>query len=382
MGLAERQNATGATSQPDIIPVTLLTGFLGSGKSTLLSEILRHSEFQKTAVIVNEFGEVGLDGVLIEHSENQIIEMTSGCLCCTVRGDIRQTLLMLYSKRESGEIPQFERVVVESTGLADPAPVIHTLMSDRFLEHRFMLGGIVTTVDAANGFATIEKHKECEKQVAVADRIVITKTDIKNTGISKEGIDGLRTKLSRLNPTAQIWDRHDGSLKFGNLFDTSLYDPGTKTIDVSKWLNAEAFPAEGDHHHHHHHYAEDGVATDQYVGQHQHDVTRHGQSIRSFTLVLDQPVKLDTFATALEALLFTQASRLLRIKGIVNTVDRPGKPMVIHGVQHIFHDPIWLDDWPDGDHRTKLVFITDGIERATLDEFFKSWISSSVGHWL
>ncbi len=381
MGVAERQNAMDVTSQLDIIPVTLLTGFLGSGKSTLLSEILKHSEFQNTAVIVNEFGEVGLDGVLIEHSENQIIEMTSGCLCCTVRGDIRQTLLMLHSKRESGEIPQFDRVVVESTGLADPAPVIHTLMSDRFLEHRFMLGGIVTTVDAANGLLTIEEHKECEKQVAVADRIVITKTDIKNIEISKEGIDGLRDKLSRINPTAQIWDRHDDSFKFDNLFDTSLYDPDTKTIDVLKWLNAEAFPAEDDHRHHHHH-TENEVATEQNGGQHQHDVTRHGQNIRSFTLVLNQPVKIDTFATALEALLFTQASRLLRIKGIVNTVDRPGKPMVIHGVQHIFHDPIWLDDWPDGDHRTKLVFITDGIERATLAEFFKSWISSSVGHWL
>ena len=380
MEVAERQNAMDVTNQPDIIPVTLLTGFLGSGKSTLLSEILRNSEFQNTAVIVNEFGEVGLDGVLIEHSENQIIEMTSGCLCCTVRGDIRQTLLMLHSKRENGEIPQFDRVVVESTGLADPAPVIHTLMSDRFLEYRFMLGGIVTTVDAANGFSTIEKHKECEKQVAVADRIVITKTDIKNSEISKEGIDGLRAKLSRINPTAQIWDRHNDSLKLGNLFDTSLYDPGTKTIDVLKWLNAVVLPTEHDHYYHHS--AEDGVAIEQNGGQHQHDLTRHGQNIRSFTLVLDQPVKIDTFATALEALLFTQASRLLRIKGIVNTVDRPGRPMVIHGVQHIFHDPIWLEDWPDGDHRTKLVFITDGIERATLDEFFTSWISSSVGHWL
>ena len=381
MGLAEQQNAMNVKSGTDIIPVTLLTGFLGSGKSTLLSEILRHSQFQNTAVIVNEFGEVGLDGVLIEHSENQIIEMTSGCLCCTVRGDIRQTLLMLHSKRANGEIPQFDRVVVESTGLADPAPVIHTLMSDRFLERRFMLGGIVTTVDAANGFSTIEKHNECEKQVAVADRIVITKTDIHNIEISKEGIDGLRAKLSRINPTAQIWDRHNDSLKFGNLFDTSLYDPGTKTMDVLKWLNAEVPPTEEDDHHHHH-FAEDGVVTEQKGGQHQHDVTRHGQNIRSFSLVLNQPLKIDTFATALEALLFTQASRLLRIKGIVNTVDRPGKPMVIHGVQHIFHDPIWLEDWPDEDHRTKLVFITDGIERATLDEFFKSRINSSVGHWL
>ena len=195
-------------SRLDIIPVTLLTGFLGSGKSTLLSEILKHSEFQNTAVIVNEFGEVGLDGVLIEHSENQIIEMTSGCLCCTVRGDIRQTLLMLYSKQENGEIPKFDRVVVESTGLADPAPVIHTLMSDRFLEHRFMLGGIVTTVDATNGLSTIEKHKECEKQVAVADRIVITKTDIKNIEISREVIDSLMARLSALNPTAQLCERY------------------------------------------------------------------------------------------------------------------------------------------------------------------------------
>ena len=370
-------------SRPDIIPVTLLTGFLGSGKSTLLSEILKHSEFQNTAVIVNEFGEVGLDGVLIEHSENQIIEMTSGCLCCTVRGDIRQTLLMLYSKQENGEIPKFDRVVVESTGLADPAPVIHTLMSDRFLERRFMLGGIVTTVDATNGLSTIEKHKECEKQVAVADRIVITKTDIKNIEISREVIDSLMATLSALNPTAQLCERHDKSFKIHNLFDTSLYNPISKTINVRKWLNAEAFSVDGHHHHHHHHdHGDDRKATEQTTGQHQHDVSRHGQNIRSFTLILDQPIKIDTFATALEALLFTQASRLLRIKGIVNTVDRPGKPMVIHGVQHIFHDPTWLDNWPDEDHRTKLVFITDGIERTTLDEFFKSWIGSSIGQWL
>ena len=235
-------------SRPDVIPVTLLTGFLGSGKSTLLSEILKHSEFQNTAVIVNEFGEVGLDGVLIEHSENQIIEMTSGCLCCTVRGDIRQTLLMLYSKQENGEIPKFDRVVVESTGLADPAPVIHTLMSDRFLEHRFMLGGIVTTVDATNGLSTIEKHKECEKQVAVADRIVITKTDIKNIEISRKVIDSLMERLSALNPTAQLCERHDKSFKFHNLFDTSLYNPISKTINVRKWLNAEAFSVDGHHH--------------------------------------------------------------------------------------------------------------------------------------
>ena len=188
-------------------------------------------------------------------------------------------------------------------------------------------------------------------------------------------------RLSALNPTAQLYERHDKSFKFHNLFDTSLYNPISKTINVRKWLNAEAFPDDG-HHHHHHDHGDDRKAKEQTRGQHQHDVSRHGQNIRSFTLILEQPIKIDTFATALEALLFTQASRLLRIKGIVNTVDRPGKPMVIHGVQHIFHDPTWLDNWPDEDHRTKLVFITDGIERTTLDEFFKSWIGSSIGQWL
>ena len=162
----------------DLIPVTLLTGFLGSGKSTLLTEILKQPAFDKTAVVVNEFGEIGLDGILIKHSEDQIVEMTSGCLCCTIRGDIRQTLLDLHSKRTNGDIPSFNRVIVESTGLADPAPVVHTLMSDPLLDRRYMLGGVVTTIDALTGVATLENHKECEKQAAVADRLVITKTDL------------------------------------------------------------------------------------------------------------------------------------------------------------------------------------------------------------
>ncbi len=365
----------------EIIPVTLLTGFLGSGKSTLLSEIMQQSEFQKTAVIVNEFGEVGLDGILIEHSENQIIEMTSGCLCCTIRGDIRQTLLMLHSKRESGEVPKFDRVVVESTGLADPAPVIHTLISDRYLEHRFMLGGVVTTIDSITGLATLRNHKECEKQVAVADRIVITKSDIAKDKITKQEFSALETNLNSLNPTAIVLDRHEETFSYSYLFDTSLYDPSTKTTDVRKWLNAEATTIES-HNHHFHNCGDRENQHEHGVGDHQHDVTRHGSKIRSFVLTLNEPVEIKTFAAALEALLFTQASNLLRMKGVVNTVDRPGVPMVIHGVQHIFHDPVWLDKWPDEDHRTKLVFITDGIERNTLDEFFQSWMKSSNGQWM
>ena len=357
----------------DLIPVTLFTGFLGSGKSTLLTEILEQQAFNKTAIIVNEFGEIGLDGILIQHSKDQIVEMTSGCLCCTIRGDIRQTLLDLHGRRARGDIPAFDRVIVESTGLADPAPVVHTLMSDPLLDRRYMLGGVVTTVDALNGVATLENHKECEKQAAVADRLVITKTDLINSPDPEGSLGELQARLSGLNPTATILDRHDAEFDYNRLFDTTLFDPDTKSLNVRSWLNAEA---SGVHHnqdnnhshshdHHHHH----------------HDVTRHGTDIRSFTLTFDEPVTIEAFASSLEALSLTQGSSILRVKGIVNTLDRPGMPLVIHGVQHVFHDPVWLDGWPDEDHQSKLVFITIGIERETLDMFFKAWIRSSKGSW-
>ena len=353
----------------DLIPVTLLTGFLGSGKSTLLTEILEQPAFVNTAVVVNEFGEIGLDGVLIKHSEDQIVEMTSGCLCCTIRGDIRQTLLDLHSKRTNGDVPAFNRVIVESTGLADPAPVVHTLMSDPLLDRRYMLGGVVTTVDVLTGVVTLEKHKECEKQVAVADRLVITKTDLANSPDAQESLGDLQARLSALNPTAIILDRNSAEFDHNRLFDTSLFDPDTKSMNVRSWLNAESL---GDNHNHSHAHAH---------GHHHHDVNRHGSDIRAFALTFDEPVTIEAFASSLEALSLTQGESILRIKGIVNTLDRPGIPLVIHGVQHVFHDPVWLDEWPDEDHQTKLVFITKGIERKTLDMFFKAWISSSKGGW-
>lgn len=359
----------------DLIPVTLLTGFLGSGKSTLLTEILQQPAFANTAVVVNEFGEIGLDGILIAHSEDQIVEMTSGCLCCTIRGDIRQTLLDLHGKHTNGNIPAFNRVIVESTGLADPAPVVHTLMSDPLLDRRYMLGGVVTTVDAINGATTLENHKECQKQAAIADRLVITKSDLATNSQSTDALRKLRAKLSALNPTAVILDRHDPIFQHQRLFDMSLFDPETKSMDVRSWLNAEAAGEDHDHGHHHNH------ANDPDIHHHHHDVTRHGSDIRSFTLTFDEPVSIEAFASSLEVLSLTQGSKLLRIKGIVNTVDRPGIPLVIHGVQHVFHDPVWLDQWPDEDHQTKLVFITNGVERDTLHQFFKAWISSSRGSW-
>lgn len=358
-----------------IIPVTLMTGFLGSGKSTLLTKILSDPRFSETAVVVNEFGEIGLDGFLVEHSDDQIMEMTSGCLCCTIRGDIRETLLSLHARRESKEIRPFKRLIIETTGLADPAPVIHTLMSDPGLDRRYMLGGIVTTVDALNGEATLESHSESVKQVAVCDRIVITKTDLMSDPFSVKDVRTLKGKLQNLNPGATVLDPLDPAFDLAKLFDTSLYDPETKTMDVLKWLNAEADGDEHAHHHHghghdhHHDHADD------------HDITRHGTDIRSFTLTLDKPVSIETIGGALEALTATQGANLLRLKGIVNTIEREDRPLVLHGVQHVFHDPIWLDEWPDNDKRTRLVFITHQIERATLEKFFNVWVDAEKGIW-
>ena len=357
----------------DLISVTLLTGFPGSGKSTLLTQILRKPSFGDIAVVVNEFGEVGLDGFLVEHTDDQIIEMTSGCLCCTIRGDIRKTLLALCDRRDKGEVPAFRRIVIESTGLADPAPVMHTLMSDPSLERRYMLGGVVATIDSINGAATLDYHPECVKQAAVADRLVITKTDLIEPSIVEVELAQLKAKLRTFNSSARMVERHDPAFKFESLFDTSLYDPNTKSIDVRQWLNLEAeIDDSGQHHDHAHHHSHG-------PDQDPHDVTRHGTDIRSFVLTFNDPLPIEAFCNALEALTRTQGANMLRIKGIVCTTERPGRPFVIHGVQHVFHDPIWLDDWPDEDKRTRIVFITRRIECDTLERYFRKWISAEQG---
>lgn len=346
-------------------PVTLLTGFLGSGKSTLLTRILRDPRFSDTAVVVNEFGEVGLDGALVEHSREQLVEMTSGCLCCTIRGDIRQTLLALHRRREQGEIPTFDRLVVETTGLADPAPVIHTLMSEARLASRYMLGGVVTTVDAITAESALARHAECVKQVAVADRVVLTKTDMVKDPASRADLSELRAQLRRLNPGAPLLDRNDPQLDLRQLLDTALYDPASKGFAVQEWLNAEAYAADGDAHHHHHHHGHD----------HEHDVNRHGTDIEAFSLVLDEPISTFAFTVGLQLLIANQGEDLLRVKGILNLAEKPETPVVIHGVQHVLHEPIWLDRWPSEDRRSKLVFITRNIPRETIETFFKAWQS-------
>ena len=359
------------------IPVTLLTGFLGSGKSTLLSQILRNPVFWDTAVIVNEFGEVGLDDFLVEHSNEQLIEMTTGCLCCTIRGDIRQTLAMLHERRAKGEIPAFSRLVVETTGLADPAPVIHTLAVDPLVTELFTLNGVITTVDVLHGDRTLDTQPECLKQVAVADRIVLTKTDLAKDPASERDTHRLLERLGNINPGAIIQDRNDPQFSLERLFDTGHYNPSDRPDEVRAWLNAEAYDPHDDGHGHHHHHHAHGYSHDHdHDHDHDFDVNRHGSDIQAYSLVIEEPVSTLSFTFALELLIANQGENLLRVKGIVHLEEQPGSPAVIHGVQHVFHEPVWLDDWPGDDRRTRLVFITRNIPKKTIETFFRIWQSA------
>ncbi len=329
-----------------IIPVTLLTGFLGAGKTTLLGKLIRDPRFSDTAVVINEFGEVGLDHALVDAGPEAIIEMTSGCLCCTIRGDIRQSLLMLLERSERGEIPLFSRLIIETTGLADPAPVVHTLLADPRLLRRYQLAQIVTVVDSVNGLATLAGHAEAAKQVAVADVLLLSKSDVVPPS------PALLDALQALNPAVTPKVLEDLRLLAG---DTPLFHLDAKTADVRAWLAAESV----EHHHHHH-----------------ADVNRHGHDIQAYCLSFDEPMSRMAFSIAMELLAANQGADLLRVKGIIKLAEHPDQPVVIHAVQHMMHEPIRLDAWPDADRRSKLVFIVRNIAKPTMEKFFLAWQSA------
>jgi G3E family GTPase len=307
------------------VPVSVVTGFLGSGKTTLVSRLLRDPAFRRTAVIVNEFGEVGLDHLLVEASDEEVVLVEGGCLCCTVRGDLVRTAGELLARRARGEA-DFERIVVETTGLADPAPILNALMTDREIADALRLESVIATVDCAAGGATLDAHPESVKQAALADRIVLTKADLADS-------TALAERLRRLNPAAPQFTALHGAVDASLLFNAFVHDKHNWTVDESHL---------------------------------------HTEEVTTFCLRRSEPLHAVTLALFLKLLAEHCGARLLRLKGLVDVVESPGRPAVIHGVQHVFHPPAFLEAWPDDDRTTRIVVISQGLDAGWLQDLLEA----------
>ena len=312
------------------IPVTVVTGFLGSGKTTLIRELLRRPEGANTAVVINEFGEVGIDDALLRTSSDATVLLGNGCLCCTVRTDLQESLRALFADRARGAVPGFERVVIETSGLADPGPVLQTFASDRALGEEFHLQSLVTVLDAVNGAANLDRMPEARHQVALADRIVLSKTDAADAA----AIDRLTARLREFS-AAPVMAASHGAIDPGFLLD--------EAPDLAARLAA--------HHHDHAH--------------------AHSHGIESFPLFFGAPLPWKVFEQVMAVLTALRGPDLLRVKGLVAVTGCKG-PVVVHAVQHVAHRPIELEDWPDGDRRSRLVFITRGLKQEAVEQLFRA----------
>jgi len=342
------------------IPVTLVTGFLGSGKTTLINSALRSAELAKTVVVVNEFGEVGLDHQLFASSSDSVVVLENGCLCCTVRSDLVGTLNGLYHARERGDIPAFDNVVIETSGLAEPAPVLQAFLSEPTLDGLYRVANVLTVVDAVNWAGTSEGHEEAVRQVALADQIRITKLDMV-TGDRQNSSSRIRLELRRINPSAVIDEVDWSAAAIAKLLSSRGFDATDPQSDPRPWLNVQAYgnalhdhdAHDGDHHDHDH------------SGRPQ-SFHLEGRGIENFVLTRESPLTREEAQFLLDGIAQNLGTGLLRVKGLVNVAEEPGRPAVIQGAQHLLHTMTWLDRWPDGDHRSRIIFITQGIPRDSL----------------
>jgi G3E family GTPase len=349
----------GPAGPPEPVPLTVLTGFLGAGKTSLLNRLIHDPALAETAVIINEFGEIGLDHLLVKPVRDGVVLLQSGCLCCTLRGDLVEALELLLRDLDNGRVA-FRRMILETTGLADPAPVLQTAMAHPYLVQRLRLDGVITVVDAVNAEATLDAHMESVKQVAVADRIVLTKTDLLPAPQRQEAVQALRARLAALNPAAPVLDAAAGEASPQSLIGCGLIDPDAKIPDVKRWLAEEAYAAHEPHAPHH------------------HDPNRHDARIRAFTLTSQAPIPAASFEMFIDLLRSLHGPKLLRLKGIVKLAEEPARPLVIHGVQHVLHPPVRLEAWPDADERTRIVLITRDLREGEVTPLFDAFLNRSA----
>jgi G3E family GTPase len=325
------------------IPVNVITGFLGSGKSTLLNALVNMAGLADTAVIVNEFGEIGIDHQLISSAIDQMVLLENGCVCCEVRGDLVDTLELMDERVAAGTIPPFARVILETTGLADPAPILHTLMIEPRLAGRYHLGRVAATVDAVNGRESIASYAEARKQIAVADIVLVTKTDLARPG----EVAALATAIGLVNPRAPRIEVTNGALTMEIARALAGEDGG----DIASQISRDVANLDDSHEHGH---------------EHEHDhAAEHTGGIETAAIILDRPIAWSAFTAWIDAVTSLRGPDLLRLKGLVHVTGRKG-PVVVHAVQHVVHQPVELANWPDDDTRTRVVCITRNIPPASL----------------
>ena len=321
----------------DLIPVNVLTGALGSGKTTLLKALLRAPRLAGTMVLVNELGEVGIDHHLVEHASESTLLLENGCLCCAMRDDLKTALKDLHSRRARGEIPRYERVVVETTGIADPVPIAYTLLAEPVLQHHYRLGNVVTVVDAVNAVAQLDRFETSVKQVALADRLVVSKLDI----AGPRALEALRPRLATLNPDAALVAADSPDLDPVELLIADIHDRQRKSGEVERWMRSTGDASAGDGH------------------------GPHPAAIAACCFTFDEAIDWTAFGVWMSMLLHRHGDRVLRMKGLLNVAGVPG-PVLVNGVQHLVHPPAHLDRWPDGDRRSRIVVISNGLDRGEI----------------